>query len=168
MVPTGEPPGALAGGGWRRPGVSEVTAGPRSLPLQRRLPGAAPGNKAALRDEEDQQAEPDPAQPNPAGLRGARHPHVCREPLCGRDVLLVRVPAPPLHGHGICGRCGCLQGCGGDEGTVARGGLPEPRSPCWLSTCVFSLSTHLFIQSLFKPSICLFLPSPLLIYLFSF
>lgn len=89
MVPTGEPPGALAGGGWRRPGVSEVTAGPRSLPLQRRLPGAAPGNQAALRDEEDQQAEPDPAEPDPAGLRGTGHTDFCREPLCGQHVLLL-------------------------------------------------------------------------------
>lgn len=89
MVPTGEPPGALAGGGWRRPGVSEVMAGPRSLPPQGRLPGAAPGYKAALRHEEDQQTEPDPTQPDPAGVRGARHPHVCGEPFCGRHVLLL-------------------------------------------------------------------------------
>ena len=106
MVPTGEPPGALAGGGRRRPGVSEVMAGPRSLPLQRRLPGAAPGNEAAFCHQEDQQTEPDAAQPDPAGLRGARHPHLRREPVRGQHVLLVRDPAPLVHGHGVCGRCG--------------------------------------------------------------
>lgn len=89
MVPTGEPPGALAGGGWRRPGVSEVMAGPRSLPLQRCLPGAAPRDEAALCDEEDKQTEPDLAQPDPAGLCGAGYPHLRREPLCGRHVLLL-------------------------------------------------------------------------------
>ena len=71
MVPTGEPPGALAGGGWRRPGVSEVMAGPRSLPLQCCLPCAAPRYKTALCNEEDQQTEPDIAEPDPAGLCGA-------------------------------------------------------------------------------------------------
>lgn len=89
MVPTGEPPGALAGGGWRRPGVSEVMAGPRSLPLQRRLSGAAPGHEAALRDEKDQQTEPDLAQPDPAGFCGARHSYLRREPICGQHVLLL-------------------------------------------------------------------------------
>ena len=44
--------------------------------------------------------------------------------------VLVRDPAPPLHGHGICGRCGRLQGCGEDEGMAARGSLPKPQSPC--------------------------------------
>lgn len=163
MVPTGEPPGALAGGGWRRPGVSEVTAGPRSLPLQCCLPGAAPRHEAALRNEEDQQAEPDLAQSDPASLRGARHPHLCWEPLCGRHVLLLWDPAPPLHGHGVCGRCGCLQGCWEDEGVWASQGccvacLSPSYHIDYPSVCLF---THLSLQSLIINSIYLFISSHL-------
>ena len=72
-------------------------------PPQGGLPGASPGDAAALRHEEDQQAEPDPEEPDPAGLRGAGHPNLRREPLCGHHVLLLRDPTPPLHGHGVRG-----------------------------------------------------------------
>uniref|UniRef100_A0A8C5CFC0 Microtubule associated serine/threonine kinase 1 n=1 Tax=Gadus morhua TaxID=8049 RepID=A0A8C5CFC0_GADMO len=73
-------------------------------PPQGGLPGASPGDAAALRHEEDQQAEPDPEEPDPAGLRGAGHPNLRREPLRGHHVLLLRDPTPPLHGHGVRGR----------------------------------------------------------------
>ena len=71
---------------------------------QRCLPGASPGDTAAIRHEEDQQAEPDPEEPDPAGLRGARHPDLRREPLRRLHVLLLRDPTAPLHGHGVRGR----------------------------------------------------------------
>lgn len=35
------------------------------------IPGAAQVHPAALCHEEDQQAEPDPTEPDPTGLRGA-------------------------------------------------------------------------------------------------
>lgn len=50
--------------------------------------GATQRDPSAICNEEDQQAEPDPQKPNPAGVRGARHPHLCRKPICGVHVLL--------------------------------------------------------------------------------
>lgn len=57
--------------------------------VQGRLPGAPQGYAAALRHQENQQAEFNSAQPDPTGVCGARHPHLRREPLCGRHVLLL-------------------------------------------------------------------------------
>lgn len=44
--------------------------------VQGRVSGASPGDPSAFRHEEDQQAEPDPEEPNPAGLCGEGHPDV--------------------------------------------------------------------------------------------
>ena len=78
-----------------------------SILPQGRVPGPAQGDPAALRHEEDQPPEPGAEEPDPAGLRGARHPHLRREPLRGVHVLLLRDPETPLHGDGVCGRyCG--------------------------------------------------------------
>lgn len=62
------------------------------------------GDTAALRHEKDQQAEPDPEKPDPAGLRGARHPDIRRESFCCVHVLLFRDSTAPVHGHGVRGR----------------------------------------------------------------
>lgn len=71
---------------------------------QGRLPGAPQGDTSTLRHEEDQQAKPDPEEPDPAGVRGEGHPHLRREPLRGLHVLLLRNTPAPVHGHGVRGR----------------------------------------------------------------
>ncbi len=73
------------------------------LPLQRRVSGASQGDSSTFRHEEDQQAEPDPEEPDPTGLRGTRHPDVRREPVCRLHVLFFRDQKTPLHGDGVCG-----------------------------------------------------------------
>lgn len=70
-------------------------------PPQSCLPGSAQGDQAAVCHEKDQQAEPDAEEPDPAGLCGERHPHLCREPVRGIHVLLLRDQAAPVYGHGI-------------------------------------------------------------------
>lgn len=79
------------------------TLGLLSLPAQHRVSGASQGDPAAFRHEEDQQAEPDPEEPDPAGLRGTGHPDVCREPVCRLHVLFLRDQAAPVHGDGVRG-----------------------------------------------------------------
>ena len=71
--------------------------------MQRRVPGAPQGDPAAFRHEEDQQAEPDPEEPDPAGLRGTGHPDIRRKPVRGLNVLLLRDPQAPLYGDGVRG-----------------------------------------------------------------
>ncbi|KAK2513728.1 hypothetical protein Q9966_016051 [Columba livia] len=87
--------------------------------LRGRVPGAARGHAAALRHEEDQQAEPAAAEPGGAGVRGARHPHVRREPLRGRALLLLPDAPAPLHGHGVRGRRGLRDAAQAHRGAAA-------------------------------------------------
>lgn len=56
---------------------------------QRRLSGAAQRDQSALCDEEDQQAEPDAEEPDPAGVCREGHPDLRREPVCGQHVLFL-------------------------------------------------------------------------------
>lgn len=69
--------------------------------LQRRLPGATQGDTSAFRHEEDQQAESNPEESDPAGVCGEGHTHICGEPLRRLHVLLLRNATTPLHGHGV-------------------------------------------------------------------
>lgn len=79
--------------------------------MQNCLSGAPQGNPSTLCHEEDQPAEPDASKPNPAGVCGARHPHLCWKPVCGFYVLLLWDTEAPLHGHGVCGRWGLNYPC---------------------------------------------------------
>lgn len=83
-----------------------------SLPfpaMQNCVSGTPQGDPSTFRHEEDQPAEPDAQEPNPAGVCGARHPHLCWKPICGFYVLLLWDTEAPLHGHGVCGRWGWLK-----------------------------------------------------------
>jgi len=70
--------------------------------LQCRLPGATQGDASALCHEKDQQAESDPEEPDPAGVRGEGHPHLRGESVCRLHVLLLWDAETSVHGHGIC------------------------------------------------------------------
>lgn len=65
---------------------------------------APQGNPSALCHEEDKPAKPDFKKSDPAGVCGARHPHLCWKPICGFYVLLFWDAEAPLHGDGVCGR----------------------------------------------------------------
>lgn len=81
--------------------ISFVLYSSVSPALQRRLPGAPQGDTSAFRHEEDQQAESDPEESDPAGVCGEGHTHICGEPLRRLHVLLLRNATTPLHGHGV-------------------------------------------------------------------
>lgn len=53
------------------------------------IPGPTQRHSATFRHEEDQQAKPCPEEPDPAGVCGAGHPDLRREPLRGLHVLLL-------------------------------------------------------------------------------
>lgn len=74
-----------------------------SVDLQGCVPGKAPWDAAAVCHEEDQPAELDPEEPDPAGVCGAGHSDVCRESFCGQHVLLLWDKTALVHGHGVCG-----------------------------------------------------------------
>lgn len=72
--------------------------------MQSCVSGASQGDPSALCHEEDQPAEPDTEEPNPAGVCGAGHSHLCWKPFRGVYVLLLWDTEAPVHGHGVCWR----------------------------------------------------------------
>lgn len=65
--------------------------------------GEAQTDAAAVRAEEDQQEQPDAAEPGRAGVHRARHSVVHRQPLRGYDVRVVRDQEAFVSGDGIRG-----------------------------------------------------------------
>lgn len=56
---------------------------------QGRVSGPPQGDPPTIRHEKDKPSEPGAEEPDPAGLRRTRHPHLCGEPLCRLHVLLI-------------------------------------------------------------------------------